>query len=159
MIRALDSDRHGMEVILCRDVDWLLSDEAFSIYSSCMYRPTRQAYRARMERFVSDPSVKVFVSETQGEKTGVLVLGRSGFAAEIVGIAVSKNRRCQGIGKTMIHHVMESEKLEKITAQTDDDAVGFYRKCGFTEEKTVTEYPDGVAVRYHCSLCKNKSCL
>ena len=29
----------------------------------------------------------------------------------------------------------ESENLESVKAQTDDDSIGFYRKCGFTEEK------------------------
>ena len=25
-----------MEVALCRDMDWLLSEDAFSVYASCM---------------------------------------------------------------------------------------------------------------------------
>ena len=54
----------------------------------------------------------------------------------------------------MIHHVMELEHLRNIKAQTDDSAIGFYRKCGFTEEREVVEYLDGCAVRYNCSLRK-----
>ena len=49
---------------------------------------------------------------------------------------------------------MDSEDLESLKAQTDDDSIGFYRKCGFTEEKTVVEYSDGSAVRYDCVLFK-----
>ena len=33
-----------MEVALCRDMDWLLSEDAFSIYASCMYMPTYEAF-------------------------------------------------------------------------------------------------------------------
>lgn len=29
-----------MNVVLCGDAAWLLSEEAFLIYASCMYRPT-----------------------------------------------------------------------------------------------------------------------
>jgi hypothetical protein len=47
---------------------------------------------------------------------------------------------------------MESEDLKRIEAQTDDDSVGFYRKCGFDEERIVVDYPDGSAVRYNCVL-------
>ncbi len=73
-------------------------------------------------------------------------------AAEIVGIAVSDNARRKGIGKQLIQRVIESENLESIKAQTDDDSIGFYRKCGFSDERIVIEYPDGSAVRYNCVL-------
>ena len=76
------------------------------------------------------------------------------YAAEIVGIAVSDNARRKGIGKQLIQRVMESENLESIKAQTDDDSIGFYRKCGFSDERIVIEYPDGSAVRYNCVLHK-----
>ena len=83
----------------------------------------------------------------------MMVLKLSEAAAEIVGIAVSDNARRKGIGKQLIQRVMESENLESIKAQTDDDSIGFYRKCGFSDERIVIEYPDGSAVRYNCVLC------
>ena len=49
---------------------------------------------------------------------------------------------------------MELDDLECVKAQTDDDSIGFYRKCCFSEEKIVIEYPDGPAVRYNCILYK-----
>ena len=70
--------------MLSENTEWLLSEEAFSIYASCMYHPTYEEYKA----------------------------------------------------------------------QTDDGSIGFYRKCGFSEEKTVVEYSDGPAVRYNCVLYK-----
>lgn len=83
-----------------------------------------------------------------------MVLKLSEAAAEIIGIAVSDNARRKGIGKQLIQRVMESENLESVNAQTDDDSIGFYRKCGFSEEKTIIGYPDGSAVRYNCVLNK-----
>ena len=50
----------------------------------------------------------------------------------------------------MIYQVMENEHLKRITAQTDDDAIGFYRKSGFEAERVVIEYPNGSVVRYNC---------
>ena len=49
---------------------------------------------------------------------------------------------------------MKSEKLKSVKAQTDNGSIGFYRKCGFSEGKTVIEYPDGPAIRYNCVLYK-----
>ena len=143
-----------MKVLLCEDADWLLSEEAFSIYASCMYHPTYDEYKTQMEDYLLDSSVKVFVSENRGRKTGMMVLNLSEADAEIIGIAVSANACRKGIGKQMIQRVMESENLESVKAQTDDDSIGFYRKCGFSEERIVIEYPDGSAVRYNCVLYK-----
>ena len=143
-----------MRVLLCEDADWLLSEEAFSIYASCMYHPTYDEYKTQMEDYLLDSSVKVFVSENRGRKTGMMVLKLSEAAAEIIGIAVSDNARRKGIGTQLIQRVMESEDLKSVKAQTDDDSIGFYRKCGFSDERIVIEYPDGAAVRYNCVLHK-----
>ena len=106
----------------------------------------------QMEDYLLDSSVKVFVSENRGRKTGMMVLKLSEAAAEIIGIAVSDNARRKGIGKQLIQRVMKSENLESVKAQTDDDSIGFYRKCGFSEERVVIEYSDGSVVRYNCVL-------
>ena len=37
------------ETVLCENTEWLLSEEAFSIYASCMYHPTYEEYKAQME--------------------------------------------------------------------------------------------------------------
>ena len=125
-----------------------------SIYASCMYHPTYNDYVGLMEDYLSDTSKKVFVYEDRGKKTGLMVLKISEDAAEIIGIAVSDNARRKGIGTQLIQRVMESEDLKSVKAQTDDDSIGFYRKCGFSDERIVIEYPDGAAVRYNCVLHK-----
>ena len=143
-----------MKVVLCIDTDWLLSEEAFLLYASCMYQPRYENFKKQMEDLLNDQSVKVYVCENRGKKTGMMVLKYSDSVAEIIGIAVSEKLRRQGIGGHLIQFVMESESLERIHAQTDDDSVGFYRKCGFTEERIVVDYPDGSVVRYNCVLSK-----
>ena len=143
-----------MKVVLCEDTEWLLSEEAFSIYASCMYHPAFEGYKVQMKDYLSDPSVKIFVYEDGSEKTGMMVLGLSKTDAEIIGIAVSENARRKGVGKQLIKSVVELLNPECVIAQTDDDSIGFYRKCGFSEEKMVVEYPNGSAVRYNCTLYK-----
>ena len=120
-----------MKTVLCENTEWLLSEEAFSIYASCMYHPTYEEYKAQMEDYLHDSSVKVFVCENRGKRIGMMVLKSSG-----------------------VQSVIKSEEIERIKAQTDDGSIGFYRKCGFSEEKTVVEYSDGSAVRYNCVLYK-----
>ena len=141
-----------MDMALCNDKDWLQSQEAFSIYASCMYQPTYDAFKNRMKSYVSDASVKIYVCTENGDRIGILVLQTSSEEAEIMGIAVSDHFRKRGIGRRMILQVMEQERFKCMKAQTDDDAVGFYRSCGFRDEMTIVEYPDGRAVRYNCIL-------
>ena len=145
-----------MNVISCVDEDWLLSEEAFLLYASCMYQPRYENFEKQIEDLISDPSVRVYVCESQGKKTCMMVLRISDSVAEIIGIAVSEKLRRQGMGGHLIQFVMESESLERIHAQTDDDSVGFYRKCGFTEDRIVVDYPDGSVVRYNCVLRKKQ---
>ncbi len=120
-----------------------------------MYQPTFDDFVAQMEEYLGDPSVKIFVCENEGEKAGILVLKDE----EILGIAVKLDQRKKGLGKDMIYQVMEAEGLKKISAQTDDDAIGFYRNSGFETERVVIEYPDGTAVRYNCVLYNESSNL
>lgn len=143
-----------MNVFLCADNDWLFSKEAFMIYSSCMYKPTYEDYKAQMKHFIADQSVKIYVCEYCGENVGILVLKENDAFAEIVGIAVDEKSRCRGIGKHLINRMIYYEQPKIVKAQTDAEAIGFYRKCGFDEEATIVKYHDGYAVRYDCTLKK-----
>lgn len=143
-----------MKVILCSDTERLLSEEAFGLYSACMYSPDTDSYRELMEGYLSSPCVRVYVCEKHGDTVGILVLDESGAIPEIAGIAVSDEYRFQGVGRYMIHQVIKTEDLLMIRAQTDEESVGFYRKCGFTDERVVKEYPDGLSVRYDCYLSR-----
>ena len=141
-----------MKTVLCEDRAWLLSEEAFSLYAPCMFQPTYEAYRSRMERLAADPAVRLFVGEAGGRRVGILALERSSSTARLLGIAVAEDCRRRGIGRSMIRGVMTSEGIGRLEAQTDGDAIAFYRKCGFSEKKVTVSYPDGVAVRYDCTL-------
>ena len=143
-----------MKIVLFSDRDWLLSEEAYMLYAPCMYQPAYYDFKIQMQELLNDQSVRIYVCENRGKKTGMMVLKFSDSGAEIIGIAVPEKFRRRGIGRHLIQFAMESEDVKWIEAQTDDDSVGFYRKCGFTEERIVVDYPDGSVVRYNCVLCK-----
>lgn len=84
---------------------------------------------------------------------GGQVLGICGFEAqteqvEIHLIAVDKEHHKQGIGGKMIAALRQACPLS-ILAETDDDAVNFYRKIGF--EVTGFQHPRW-GMRYTCIL-------
>ena len=146
--------KRDLSVFLCTDPGKLLSCEAFEVYSTCMYKPTFDKYIEKMSSYLDSSDVNIYLCEEDGAVAGMLVTDHSGEITEIMGIAVASDRRKCGIGRKLINFALESENTDKLKAETDDDAVGFYRSCGFKTEMFRTEYPDGVAVRYECCLCK-----
>ena len=65
-------------------------------------------------------------------------------------IAVRRDRRGQGIGKQMILHVCNAYGLQEITAETDREAVNFYRRVGFRVESLGEKYQG--TERFLCTL-------
>ena len=120
-----------MKAAVCEDTDWLLSEEAYSIYAPCMYHPTCEDYRTQMEGFLQASSVKVFVCEDRNRKAGMMVLKFSEAAAEIIGIAVSEKLRRRGIGKQLILSAMEESKRRRTMIQlvSTADAAFLRRKA------------------------------
>ena len=141
-----------MRIVICKDTERLFSEKAFSVYKDCMYKPTFEKYCNIMGELVSNALVRIFLCEASDDIVGMLVMKKEANKAEIVGVAVSEEYRHQGIAKQILRHAIAEDGLQAVFAQTDDDAVGFYRKCGFEVEEEVIEYPDGVCVRYNCEL-------
>jgi len=70
-------------------------------------------------------------------------------ALYIANIAVTEARRGQGIGRALIAALRDQYGLP-IALETDDDAIGFYLKCGFAAEGFMHE-AYGVR-RWRCRL-------
>lgn len=62
-------------------------------------------------------------------------------------IAVLEEHRNKGIGKQIIRYAAEFFSLQFLTAETDDEARGFYEKCGFSCQSFKGVY----GKRYKCS--------
>lgn len=136
----------GMIPIIREIREELLSREAFEIYSQCMYRPNPEKYSAFADEILSRPSVCAFGFFDEDRLTGILILDK----CEILGIAVSADLHRRGVGRALIQHAAEKLHLARMTAETDDDAVGFYQACGFDCTRFERTFPDGTAIRYRC---------
>lgn len=124
----------------------LRSDAAYSIYSTCMYKPSQDKYHLMVDEYLSDSRTRCFGAFDECELAGMLI-AKDG---EILGIAVRKDRRYENIGRALIQHA--GEFFPALTAETDDDSVGFYRHCGFFCEAFERTFPDGACIRYRCKL-------
>ncbi len=129
--------------------------KTYEIYKQCMFMPTEEKFNKKIEQFLNDKSVKIFVCFNQGKAEGVIVVS---FVApnkiEIVGIAVDLSARNKGIGSYMINEVIKNYCLISVYAETDNDAVDFYRKNGFCITEFSAIYDGQIFIRYKCELTK-----
>jgi len=130
--------------------------KTYDTYKYCMFMPTEEKFSKKIDNFLADKSIKYFVCYEQDEIKGVIsVLFDGKDKAEIVGIAVDISARNKGVGSYMINQLVNDYGLTFVLALTDDDAVEFYRKCGFEVTKFIKTHHDGeTVVHYRCELTK-----
>ena len=103
------------------------------------------------ESYLVSLNRQLYGFELEGETVGCIGIEViSLIECEIKHIAVSSVQRGKGIGSKMINHITEQYPL--ISAETDNDAVGFYRDFGFDITSLGEKYP-GVE-RFLCKYRK-----
>lgn len=103
-----------------------------------------------LNQVYSKPNRTLYVVTDDTSVTGLVGIKRLGCAAEILHIAVHEQMRRQGIGRRMIDKLRILEKFTELVAETDHDAVEFYRSYGFSIHSLGEKYP-GVE-RFRCTL-------
>lgn len=73
----------------------------------------------------------MYACKTGGIYVGIVVFRMENNTAEILDIAVKPEYRKHGIGRSLIDFIFTQFPIYTITAETDDEAVGFYKRCGF----------------------------
>ncbi|MHB0886723.1 MAG: GNAT family N-acetyltransferase, partial [Bacillota bacterium] len=71
-------------------------------------------------------------------------------AVEIRHLAVAPGRRGRGLGREMVFALPTVCTCLDVVAETDHDAVGFYRRIGFSLESLGELYPG--TERFRCRL-------
>ncbi|WP_241535900.1 GNAT family N-acetyltransferase [Indiicoccus explosivorum] len=91
----------------------------------------------------------LYIAEVENEIRGCIgIWPTEDSDAEILHIAVEPRYRKSGIGAQMISRVQESHQFRRMEAETDEEAVGFYRNCGFRIESLGEKYLD--VERFKC---------
>ena len=67
-------------------------------------------------------------------------------------IAVERRMRSAGYGRSLIQHIREQRPAKELFAETDDDAVEFYRRLGFSISNAPTDRRWPERQRYSCVL-------
>lgn len=123
----------------------------YNVYKDCMYLPNKDKYREKVQSWLMDDWIRIFACVHDSKRKGLLVLKfTSTDQAEITGISVEEGSRNQGIGSFMIREIQLRFPNIKMNAETDRDAVVFYKKNGFQITEIQKNYNGETVTRYLC---------
>ena len=115
-----------------------------------VFNTTPERLLSRAEKYQADDKTSVFAYSENGEYKGIIVFKVEDNTAEILDIAVIPEYKGNGIGSRLIDYIFTRFAVSKIIAETDDDAIGFYKKYGFSVIDTRLNRD---TKRYVCECC------
>lgn len=138
-----------MKLSFREDKAFLQTNEGMALLAPVLYLPDEEKIRMKADKYAAGENYRIFFAFDGDLPAGLCILQPGHSDAEIAALSVPPSLQRQGIGRAMIAHVQAGIHLP-LLAETDDDAVGFYEKCGFSITSLGEKYP-GV-IRYRCVL-------
>ena len=111
--------------------DQLDNPDVRAIMAASAFDPSPEAMEQKVMEFRRHESWQLYGWVENGQVLGVCGFKIHKDYMEILNIAVAESIRHHGIGGKMLTALWKKYKMA-IEAETDDDAVEFYRKRGFT---------------------------
>ncbi|MGG3837196.1 GNAT family N-acetyltransferase [Paenibacillus thiaminolyticus] len=114
----------------------------------CVF-PDPDKVEAVLKTYDQNPGDELWGYESEAEVVGIIGFRKHGKEIEILHIAVHPELRGAGFGRGMILELIHQEQPDVVKAETDEEAVDFYRNIGFVIESRGEVYP-GVE-RFTCT--------
>ncbi|MBZ9752429.1 GNAT family N-acetyltransferase [Deinococcus sp. HMF7604] len=124
----------------------ILSLPVTALLTRAMF-PNPVRVQAELEAYRTDPARQVWVWEAQGQPASAAGLRIEGRHATLLHIATAPGQERQGYGGALLRAVTGHLDLLTLSAETDDSAADFYRRCGLTVQEVPSPW---VGRRYRC---------
>jgi ribosomal protein S18 acetylase RimI-like enzyme len=138
-------------------IDQVVSNKDFlSIFKLAFGPFTEQKLQNVTQEYKRDKSAKIIGCLADEKLVGIV-----GYTTTpektlyIKQIAVVPEHQRQSIGKQLIEFLLKEYNVSKIEAQTDQEAVEFYRKLGFECKPAESEYENRFQCTLKCKVIKN----
>ncbi len=138
---------------ICGVKEIITEPDMLQLLAPSVFNPTEERLLNRAKKYGEDENTNIYAYKDNGEYKGIVVFKTQNNSATILDIAIKPEHQGRGIGSKLIDFIFNSFNAQNITAETDDDAIGFYKKYGFTVAKTETKFN---TKRYICVCDKPK---
>ena len=136
---------------ICDVKEIITEPDILKLLAPSVFNPTEERLLNRAKKYQEDKSTNIYAYKHNGEYKGIVIFKIINNSATILDIAVKPEYQGQGIGSKLIDFIFDRFEVDNITAETDDDAIGFYKKYGFTVANTKVEFD---TKRYVC-VCES----
>ena len=136
---------------ICDIKEIMTEPDILKLLAPSVYNHTEERLLNRAKKYQEDENANIYAYKVDGKYKGIVIFKIANNSATILDIAVKPDYQGQGIGSKLIDFIFNSFNVNNITAETDGDAIGFYKKYGFTVADTKVEFD---TKRYTC--VKNK---
>lgn len=117
-----------------------------NLFSSCLGHSSMNRVQQLLQHYACLKDAKLWVGSI--EKQIVACAGFNPQKDVLMHLAVDRSYRRKGIGRRMLNAIAGELKPQKMQAETDHEAIQFYRSCGFSIESLGDIYPH--TIRYRC---------
>jgi hypothetical protein len=109
-----------------------------------------------IQRYRHDPAAVLLLALADSHPVGVVGYAVEGQTIVILHIATGEDIRLTGIGRQMLTAVKAANPGQlRLTAETDNDALGFYLANGFMSESLGQKYPGVERFEVTCRVADN----
>lgn len=105
--------------------------EAGAILAASTYAGTEEAGLTVLDRARADPESTVYGLTIGDDVVAVYITRRIPLSLEVTALAVAAEHRRRGHGRACMTDALRRAGKLPLVVETDDDALGFYKKCGF----------------------------
>ena len=125
---------------ICDVKEIITEPDMLQLLAPSVFNPTEERLLNRAKKYQEDEDTNIYAYKEDGKYKGIVVFKIADNSATILDIAVKTEHQGQGIGSKLIDFIFNSFNADSITAETDDDAIGFYKKYGFTVADTKVKF-------------------
>lgn len=139
-----------MDIIRIEDFQEIYeNDEISELLGTAMFNPTPGKIQSLAQSIYAKTQGRFFIARHEG-----VLVGLAGFSKIdnhkliLKHLAVLGTYQRQKVASNLLDSIIDSEKIQMIEAETDDEGVGFYKGYGF--KVTKLPFDDARGQRYLC---------
>lgn len=132
---------------ICDIKEIITEPDILKLLTPSVFNPTEERLLNRAKKYGEDENTDIYAYKENSKYKGIVVFKTQNNSATILDIAIKPEHQGQGIGSKLIDFIFNNFNVHSITAETDDDAIGFYKKYGFIVADTKVKFD---TKRYTC---------